>query len=478
MTVNDRIFMTREAFTDSYYNNGAEKTVPAIKAADKSLYRLAHNRQTDPALFGISATADKMFANEGLVNDYAGLSVYTSTLPASLSSFGQALKSEQGQGNFFIVDYDNYYLFTLLGGRYVFGETSDQPLLKHEQSVYRRTAVEGAAESEFVLENINALPFGYLYVTRLNAGDYQSGDALTRMRALTQGYVLTEDLLSGGGNEAAPSLSGSSAEGTVSAPGFSGKVVPKAPSLRLSDLITMTNDCDLAVDAETFTVTAAGADPFVVFRIPEEAHDKALLLDIGPELEDGRAQALQIFSATSSYPSFGPDLCRDVTFLNDGSEFVMLLPDSMTDLRIDILPGETVTFRTASLYETDPAADFASLKSSPLSDITWSYDGASPVWSATVNVPVETDGTPLADDTAMLCVPLPYHAFWKAFSDGEEIPVSNINGGLLGVALEKGTHQVTLTYHVPHFALSALISLCAVILFVIVYLLQLRKRRG
>ena len=502
MTVNDRIYMTKEAFYSSYYNNGAEQTAPAILAADPELYRISHTRQTDPALFGITATADKMFANEGMVNGYPGTGVYTSTLPSSLTSYGEAVLSEQGRNNFFIVDYDNYYLYTLLGGHYVFGEVSDQPLAHADRALYKAAGIDGTAEEQVVLKNENALPFGYLYTEKIDPQAFAVSHALDRMRALAGGYILTDDIMS---TYEAGDLSGSEAvsnQGADEAGEAGEQGAGETGGLLLSSLISMTNDCEMDVEGETFKVMSTGADPFVVFHMPDTTHGRTLMLDLGCALEDGRPQSLQIFSATESYPNFGPDLCRDVTFSDPSTELVLLLSDHMSDLRIDIIPGETVTFNVASLSAADPSADFAALKASPVTDISYTYEGQSPVYKATVSVggssgdaaaheALASDSAagsdagagsgiaPASDDgAAMFCVPLPYSTNWHASVDGQEASIENINGGLIGVPLKKGTHEVTLTYRVPYFRLTALVSLLAVILFIIVLTATALRRRS
>ena len=471
ITVNDRIYMTREAFTGSYYNNGAEKTAPAILASDPGLYRLVHTRQTDPALYGITATADKMFANEGMVNGYPGLSVYTSTLPSSLTSIGSAFTSEQGRSNFFIVDYDNYYLFTLLCGRYVFGEKDDLPLSLADPALYSVKTVEGSASGETILLNTNALPFGYLYTRQIAAGDFARLTAFERMQAVTQGYVKTADLT--------PYFTASLPDQVSDKSGSSGRTLlseyESGRRILLKDLVSFANDCDYSESDGLMTVTATGPDPFVTFHLPEGISGCSLVLDLGMNVEDGRPQAIQIFSATGDYPSFGPHLCRDVTFSAPGSECVTLLPAGLTDLRLDTLPGETVTFQVASIYAVDPAADLETLKNSPVSNVSLTYDGPSPVYYADVTV----DSSAVSGKTseAMLCVPFPYHANWSASVDSEPVSTVSLNGGLIGVPLTEGSHQVKLTYSVPHFRLTALISLGALVLFLIVYGLAIRSRR-
>ena len=472
MTVNDRMYLTKEAFHEAYYNDGSASAARALQRYDGTLWRAENDRQTDPNLYGITATADKMFANEGMVNDYNALSVYTSTLPASLTSYGSAYLSEQGRSNFFIIDFSDYYLFTLLGGRYVIGNRSNLFTDGADTSLWRdvtadvRRADTGTPDDAVFLENEQALPFGYLYTQQLSASSLEDLNALDRMRAVTAGYFLTDDLTEGGAEDSLDA----GGSGTASVP-----VIPLVDAdavltgaktaYDLADHIVMTNDCRLSLEDGLLTVTAEGADPFIMIGMPDYDAGKALLLDLSCT-RDG-STAIQLFMATKERPDFSASLCRDYTFTDDASELVMAMPEALTALRLDIMPGETVSFDEASLSVIDAVKDFAALSDSPVTDISLIREGIHTVYHAAV----ETDGN------AVLCVPLPYSRSWQADVDGTAADIISINGGLIGIALESGSHTITMTYRVPGLTASAIVSLLTLIAYLILLIGQLRRER-
>ena len=445
-TVNDRTYLKKESFYSGYYNDGSQETIAEIQAEDPDLYRMENDRQTDPALYGVTATADKMFANEGMVNDYNGLSVYTSTLSSSLASYGSAYLTEQGKSNFFIIDFNDYYLFTLLGGRYVIGASNDSFTSQAETSLYsKRTAANG----QTILTNKNALPFGYIYKNEVTKEDFSSLTGLERMRTSTKAYYLTDGSETGASVEASADL-----------------LAANTPEeMAVSDLITMVNDCEITSDGSLITLTPTGADPFISLDLPDYDTDKALCLSLSTSEES--SVSLQIFMATADSPNYSAETCKDYTLTSDSGELMMVLPENLTNLRIDTTPGQTVTFDIASLFVIDPSADFADLAASDVKNITWESQGIQASWSADVT----------AEEGNMLCLPLSYSANWTAEIDGEKTSVKNINGGLMGVYLKEGTHQVTLTYTVPHFTLCLILSLIGCAVFLLLLLLAWRKER-
>ena len=50
------------------------------------------------------------------------------------------------------------------------------------------------------------------------------------------------------------------------------------------------------------------------------------------------------------------------------------------------------------------------------------------------------------EQQAMLCIPLIYNDHWVVSVDGKPTEIQNINGGLVGLPLETGQHEIVLTY--------------------------------
>ena len=51
-----------------------------------------------------------------------------------------------------------------------------------------------------------------------------------------------------------------------------------------------------------------------------------------------------------------------------------------------------------------------------------------------------------SEEEQMLCIPIIYSDDWSLYVDGEEVEISNINGGLIGAWISSGDHSIKLTY--------------------------------
>ncbi|MBQ7245386.1 MAG: YfhO family protein [Firmicutes bacterium] len=82
-----------------------------------------------------------------------------------------------------------------------------------------------------------------------------------------------------------------------------------------------------------------------------------------------------------------------------------------------------------------------------------------------------------SEDRGILCIPLIYEKHWNATIDGTDAKIYKINGGLLGLVIEPGEHNLEITYKNN----TALIGRIVGIIFTIAYLSALfiftRKRR-
>lgn len=71
-----------------------------------------------------------------------------------------------------------------------------------------------------------------------------------------------------------------------------------------------------------------------------------------------------------------------------------------------------------------------------------------------------------SDSEAMMCIPIFYEHEWKAYVDGKKADVSNINGGLIGIKLNPGHHDIKLDYDRSRLFISAVISLIAFVCYI------------
>ncbi len=84
------------------------------------------------------------------------------------------------------------------------------------------------------------------------------------------------------------------------------------------------------------------------------------------------------------------------------------------------------------------------------------------------------NNTEIAD--AMLCLPVFYDNRWTAYIDGKKVTAYNINGGLTGISISPGVHEIRLIYHDPIVYVSICISGLSIIGMAI-YLLLYRRHR-
>ena len=70
------------------------------------------------------------------------------------------------------------------------------------------------------------------------------------------------------------------------------------------------------------------------------------------------------------------------------------------------------------------------------------------------------------ESEGMMCVPIFYEHEWKAYVDGKETNISNIDGGLIGIKIASGNHHIKIIYDRDPFYISVAVSVFALILFI------------
>ena len=486
LIVNERLYVTSAAFDTLYYHDGASEAVDAVTKADDSLYRICNYRMTDENLFGISATADKMFANESMVDNYLSSSVYSNMISKTYSSYSEAVNGDQGFGNFFIVDYQNYYLYTLLGGKYLIGEKANPVTDEADSDLFEK---DGTASTRAISRNRNALSFGYLYTQEISGEDFAALSPFARMRAETQAFVDTDDFINAedasaestsadaashtvtsdasadsAAADSADSTADASAAENVSADGFAeSSEVSADTEIRLSDIVHLANDCTWTANGDSLSITATGSDPYVLFMVPEFADGQSAYLDIAADLPADREKDLELFYATKKQPNMSPAFRTEVFMTKSGADKVLLMPEEMTFLRIDLQSDTSIDLTLALLCTADTVSDFTSLQASGATDISFADD----TYSAKVSC---------SADKGMLCIPIPYSSKWTAYVNGRAVTVRNINGGLCGIEVPSGTSSVTMTWHDGTFLPGVIGSFIFLAAFLVLYFFPKKKR--
>ena len=422
----DRDFLTKEGFAHNFYNDGTQDASAKIRTEDESLYRICTGLDYD-------------IANEGLVDGHNSVSVYSNTNAASLVSLTRAANVYQKSSNFFIVGYPQYYLYTLLGGKYLITDEPDFFADTYEESLFKKVDETGTNRT---FENVNALPFGYVYENELNGAAFSALDGIDRMRALTTGYVRTEEILpkdeASSGNKAASDFDRTEKE------------------TDLLKKIHTPNDISLEENKDhSLTIYSNGTDPYFLYDLSglntsKKNQIQYLTLTADPDTLGGESQ-IQIFLTTKKHQQLCPELSRIYYLSHDYPELNILLPDQVQDIRVDLGNTAAITFREMKITTiSNAASDFEALAKTDIKDALFRDD----TYSATVYT---------KDKGGVLCVPLLYSENWKAYVNGNKADLMNINGGMLGVTLEKGENRVMIRYAVPYFKVGMYVSLAALV---------------
>ena len=123
----------------------------------------------------------------------------------------------------------------------------------------------------------------------------------------------------------------------------------------------------------------------------------------------------------------------------------------MQDIRVDLGNTAAITFREMKITTiSNAASDFEALAKTDIKDALFRDD----TYTATVTT---------KEKGGVLCVPLLYSENWKAYVNGNKAELMNINGGMLGVTLEKGENRVMIRYAVPYFKVGMYVSLAALV---------------
>ncbi len=435
-SLNFRDYLTTDSFAHAFFNDGTQNAVASVLTKDTDLYRICASDAYD-------------MTNEGMVDGYMSTTSYSNTTSASAATLARAFSSYELSSNFFRAGYRNYYLYTLLGGRYLITDEPSEKADSFEPALFS-LAENSGTQRTFV--NNNALPFGYLYENEITGETFASLSSLERMKALTSSYIKTEDIVY---------TASETSEDNVDAGYFD--LVPT---------INSANNVDIKPTEDGVIITATGPDPFFFFDISEaltgKDSDEVQYLHVSVDRDTVAALGninFELFNMTEDHPDIGNHPVYELISVNPSApEMNHLLPDGTIQLRMDLPEGVSIKFEDISLLtDSDVPADFEDLKNTDIRDISFEND----TYTATVN----------AENGGMLCVPLLYSKNWNARVNGDPVPVENINGGFTGIYLAPGTSNVELVYSLPHFGLAVTVSLAACGLWLLLFLYSVIRRK-
>ena len=443
-TLYSRTYVTKENYTDLAAGFGIKEAVSAIQEYDDGLYR-------------ISASSDSDDANAGMLLDFPASSTYSNTNSAALGTLEQAFGTSQLSQNHFLADDSNFGIFTLLAGKYLIKDNSSASADTPSAALYQKIG-ETSDGRKAIYENISALPFGYLYTKQMSSAEAEELSLPERIAALGQACFRTNGISSIDDENADEASAERVFDETELSSLFS-----------INDILTSGRDANCLKLRKTSTgiiFMPDGGDPYLFYDIgpAEEGTVRLLYMKLGSTAYNGTRQ-MEIFfmSEGDENPDAGDS--RIFTISDGFDETCIVIPDDVTTIRLDFPQDSTNTDVTElSILTLNSAQELFSNLGTDVTDIKMENG----TYTAVLH----------SDEGGIFCVPLLYSSSWTASVNGERVPVQNINGGLIGIAVDSGTTEIRLEYRTPVNKIAAGISLLLLVFSVVLFILSPdRKKR-
>ncbi len=425
-TINFRQNPTRNQVAVEYYNDGTGEAWEALSQSDPSLYR-------------VSKTYESASENDSMVQGYPGLSAYFTTNPSSLIQLKEMYGGNGISDNFVSFGNEDYLLLSLLGVKYLLTEPD------YAVSARNFRYVKSAGGKD-IYENLNALPFGYLYDKVVDKEELEALPVYERTLASLRGFHFTDE-------------KSDTEYGTVT------MEEPRETSLIDRDVQAV--ECRAERTSEGIRMSEMEADPHIIIENMGDALGEGTIHRISVEVDAEEEVDMALYFKSADDTAFSQDKISVFHITPEENEWSYLLPGDVTDIRIDVSTEiSEVTVRDVRVSDCDSDNDaLEKLKSSAVTDIQ--YEGN--VYRANVE---NTSG-----GVEMLCVPFLYGQGWKGSVDGQEVKVYSINSGLCGLEIPEGSHQVTLSYEAPYKRLGQIVSLAGAAVYAAWLLASVYKKR-
>ena len=369
-------------------------------------------RGQDEGLYRINKTYVSVSDCDPLMQDYYGLSVYNSTSVAELLELARSFGYSQA-GNRVRFEGTDLLANTMLGVKYVIAQRGEELSPDFYTKVWEN-------ETHSVYENRFWLGFGYLYTERIPG---TGNTSLETAQNLSRGWFAT------------------------------GEESPEKESLTRDLLPGLAERVNCTADAaDPLTVTGTDLGMQLVFDAPE-LPEGMLVAGVRVEMTAESAGGLCLLTAAGE--DFREDR-YDIAYYSAGTgEYFLDALDSRPDrIRLDLswVP-QTVRINAAELILVDGQAlsdNLSKLRETAVTDMVREGNA----FRCTAECAEE----------AMLCLPLIYSSHWEATVDGAPVETRSVNGGLVGLALAPGAHEVRVEYTDGWYDLGMAVSGLSIVL--------------
>lgn len=404
--VNDRVtgeygLVTKEDWEQSMYYDGTAEIVQWIMDRDPGVYR-------------INKTFDSVGRNDAMVQGYNSVGLYSSTVSSELVNLylvQNHMDHSQSSNWIWFSGYDSASNM-LLGVKYVITRADEQM----DEKLYRKIYSD---ESYSVFESIYDSGFGWLYYDQLTEADYLARTQGERDVTLTKAYYETGSENSEGESKDADGVAGF--ENMDLFPYYQGAQLCKG---ELEDTLRVQGIED---DMQLYFEAPYGPEGWTVS-------------DVVVTMEAERDSVIQLYVKTDEMGYYSEEMSTFMECKAGRHSYCLSVGGigNVMELRLDpsrVKQDVEISEVTLVWQAPDQMAENLKLRQeNPMTDFRQEGN----TFYGTITNPEQQQ--------AMLCIPLIYNEHWVASVDGAPVQIQNINGGLVGLPLETGRHEIVLTY--------------------------------
>lgn len=433
-TVNvDRIFLSNDFETGKItYNDSTNEAVAFLNQRENNAF---YRMETDEKKY------DASILDASLYQKYYGVKSYTLQTQYNLDFFGFVNAGLVVNPSNYVYPFNTRYaLYSLLGVKYMLSK-SESPEFPGYKSI-------GKIEDHYIFENDNAFSLGtgydqYVYVSEI-------GNAGNVVRDLTLLHAVALE------------------DGTPVPKGLSHFDVRTLENQKTSLQVSFNNLATQGIQILSFDNNQ------LTF---ESTGDGAHYIDIpiSAETAESPSSTEASYKMSSSQETYGwVDWIKNgeitetyLVNLNKGEAAYDFSGPSIDTLRINFasagvytINGFVVETLPQSLYEQaaeDKKEDRMNITSFSQNRITGEIEST---------------------DSKILFLSIPFDKGWSAKVDGIKTDILLADRGLMGIAVDKGKHSIELSYVPPYLYAGSIISICAVLIYLIILLKYRRLQKS
>ncbi len=307
------------------------------------------------------------------------------------------------------------------------------------------------------------LSIGYGYSSVISRSEYENLSALEKQQVQMKSAVLSDEDMDDFSSLSDSSWDGSEiSEGDIAITGMDKGIsggnntyhVKKKGKFKTIVADGKETEIDVSPKLHFQTTSKAGCEVYLRFK--NLTTDRAKRIDVNV-YTDGLAKRAIVRSDKDTYSLGVNDYLINLGYYD--SEETIEGELSFTRKGNYSFDAIEIYYVSMDSYEEDIAA----LNDKGLKDVSLSANTIS--------------GTVTADQEQIMTFSVPYHIGWKAYVDGRETEIYNVNTLYSGIKITPGTHTVTLEYTSPGTTAGGIISAVCTLLFLSAVIIQLQKKR-